>query len=93
MKTYIISYTIRDKSANCADFYSTIKSNYPEWQHVLEESWLIKTEDSAEEIFSKLNEKLPLHASLFIAEITNNCEGWIAKSAWEWLKGEENNEK
>ena len=68
------------------DFYDAIKSNYPKYQHMLEDSWLIKTDETADEIVSKLQEKLPLSASLFVAEITDNYQGWVGKSVWEWLK-------
>ena len=68
------------------DFYDAIKSNYPKYQHMLEDSWLIRTDETADEIVSKLREKLPLSASLFVAEITDNYQGWVGKGVWEWLK-------
>lgn len=86
MKTYIISYWFRDNTINYMDFYDAIKFNYPRYQHMLEDSWLIRTDETADEIVSKLREKLPLSASIFVAEITDNCEGWIGKGTWEWLK-------
>lgn len=67
-------------------FYDTIKSNYPKYQHMLEDSWLIRTDETADEIVAKLREKLPLSASLFVAEITDNYQGWVGKGVWEWLK-------
>lgn len=86
MKTYIISYWFRDNTINYMDFYDAIKSNYPKYQHMLEDSWLIRTDETADEIVSKLREKLPLSASLFVAEITDNYQGWVGKGVWEWLK-------
>ena len=86
MKNYIISYWLKDCSKNYFPFYDAIKKNYPKYQHPLEESWLVQTDDSAQEIFEKIRPFLPETDCIFVAEITDNYAGWMFKSIWAWLK-------
>ena len=93
MKNYIVSYNFRDFTRNYLDFYDTLKKHYPEWQHPMENSWLIKTDDTAEQINEVLRPKLYDGDSIFIAEITDNYAGWMGRSAWKWLKSENGYQK
>lgn len=95
MKTYIISYQLRHFDKNYMPFYQDIKDNYPnKWFHILEESWFIKTDDSAEEIYKKIKTNLAEDDSIFISEIImDNKAGWMARSGWDFLKKPENEEE
>lgn len=88
MKTYIISYCLRGISTNYMDLYEAIKTNYPEWRHMMEASWLVKTEDSAKSIVDKLKPHMDSRDSIFVSEITDDREGYIPKTTWEWLKSD-----
>jgi len=92
MKNYIISYWFKDCSKNYFPFYDAIKKNYPEWQHPLEETWFVHTDDSAQQIINNIKPFLSERDCIFVAEITDNYAGWMAKSAWEWLKKYKENE-
>ena len=88
MKTYIITYWLRSPWDNYFPFYDAIKSNYPEWQHPLEETWFIKTDDEPQQIINNIKPLLKDTDSIFVVEITNNYAGWMPKSIWKWLKSE-----
>lgn len=94
MKTYIITYDLKDswKNRDYSDFYSAIKeiSFEDPFQHVCESSWLVKTEMTAEEIFNKLFPILGKENILFVSEINlENKAGWIFKPLWDWFKKED----
>lgn len=90
MKKYIITYHLRNKEKNYDSFYDTIKTNMPEYRHVLEDLWFVKSDKTANEIVSLLLPHLyfgPLRAdSIFVAEINaENVEGLIGKSHWPFI--------
>ena len=100
MKKYIITYHLRNKEKNYDSFYDTIKKNMPEYRHVLEDLWFVKSDKTANEIVHLLLPHLyfgPLRAdSIFVAEINaENIEGLIGKSFWDFFRtnGEENEDK
>ena len=86
MKTYIITYHLKNTWENYSEFYEAIKESYPEFQHFQEEAWLVKTDDTAKEIIAKIKPFLKRGDTIFVVEITDNYEGFIAKSVWKWLK-------
>lgn len=98
MKTYIITYDLKDTSKDYMPLYDAIKSlsdNYDPWQHFLESAWLVRTELTAKEISEKLMPHLCDNKNLlFVSEIDlDNNDGWIGVPTWKWLKNEkENNE-
>ena len=86
MKNYIITYQIRNPWEYYGDFYDAIKKNYPEYQHALEESWFIKTDDEPQKIIDNIKSYLKKNDSVFVVEITDKYAGWMPKSLWKWLK-------
>ena len=97
MKTYIITYYLRNREKDYDDFYNAIKENMPEYRHVMESVWIVKSDKTAGEIVHLLLPHLylgsPRANSIFVAEINaENIEGLIGKSHWDFLRtnGEEN---
>lgn len=100
MKKYIITYYLRNKEKNYDSFYDTIKTNMPEYRHVLEDMWIVKSDRTADEITHLLLPHLylgsPRADSIFVAEINaKNVEGLIGKSYWSFItdKDEEKDEE
>lgn len=94
-KKYIISYELRDSTINRMPFYDAIKSNWPEYRHIMENSWIIKSEMTAKEIYKVINPFLHLVDmncdTIFIAEINDeNVEGMLGQSHWKFISHERN---
>lgn len=97
MNLYILSYHLRGYRHDYTPLYESIKVNFPDWKHVNENTWLIKTDKTAKEIAKAIHENFswdfPSADSYFIAEVNvNNIEGFIPTSAWDWIKELRNNE-
>ena len=93
MNLYILSYDLKGLAGHdYMALYSAIKANFPEWKHVTENTWLIKTDKTAKEISEAIHDKFsykPLSDSYLIAEVNkNNMEGFIPNKAWDWIKDE-----
>ena len=64
----------------------------PGWAHAIDFTWIIATEESVNELYSRLAPNFRISDHLLIVEITTNAtyQGWLPKNIWEWLKGTRN---
>ena len=94
MKTYIITYWLRNREKVYDGLYEAIKENMPDYRHVLEDMWIVKSDKTADEITNLLLPHLylgsPRADSIFVAEINaENAEGLIGKSHWSFITDKE----
>ena len=91
-KFYIVSYDLKVPGRDYTSLYDSIKS-YNDWQHPLESTWLLYTNDNADQISSKLrgNGNMDNSDLLFICELNiDNRQGWLDKEVWNWIKARMN---
>ena len=88
MKKYIITYFLRSNSENYIPFYEAIKVNFPEYRHIMEPVWIVKTDKSAKEIMGAIHPKLKQGDAIFVTEMGGDYEGMIAKSMWDFIKSD-----
>ena len=67
-------------------FYEAIKVNFPEYRHITESAWIVKTDKTAKEIMDAIYPKLKQGDSIFVTEMGSDFEGMIGKSMWEFIK-------
>ena len=89
-KAYIISYNLAHSQQDYSRLYETIKSEFHENRHILENSWIVKTEKNASEIAKILTECLNLDSPsdlFFVSEINPlNVGGMAPVYIWDWIK-------
>ena len=90
MKTYIITYQLRNREKAYDDFYNAIKENMPEYRHAMESVWIVRSDKTAGEIVKLLSPHLYFLQShcdmIFVSEINKeNVDGMIAKSYWPFI--------
>lgn len=84
---YIISYDLKNPGRDYSSLYDAIKKY--DWQHPLESTWLVKTEDSADNISQTLRSDGKMDESdlLFVCRLDpKDRQGWLDKSVWEWIR-------
>lgn len=90
MKTFIITYDLRQPSRNYSSLYESIKllAGPNNWQHPLESVWIISVDDiDSNDIFKYIHKEMDTDDGLFIVEISEqDRQGWLPKSFWEWMK-------
>lgn len=84
-KVYNVSYDLNKKGKDYQGLYNELKSKQ-EWYHLLDSTWLLCTSESAAQLWERLRSHIDNDDYIFIAEITNNYEGWLPNSAWQWIK-------
>ena len=83
-KIYLVTYNITDKN-----LYKELEEELKKsenWWHYIENSWLILTQESPNEIWRRIEEKIDKKSTVLIIEVKKNCQGWLPKNAWDWIK-------
>lgn len=85
-KTYLVTYEFKKPDeGDYTGLYQQLKS-FPGWWHYLKHTWLIRTDDSADGIYTKLKPHLDENVNLFIIEVGKDRQGWLPSKAWDWIK-------
>lgn len=83
---FLISYDLKIPGRNYTNLYDAIKSIGLTF-HPLESVWFLKSNLKPNDIYSKLRPHIDDNDYIFIVDISKrDRQGWMAKSAWEWLK-------
>lgn len=83
-RAYLITYDI-----NSNDNYNLLEKElkkYEKWWHYLERTWIIISEETPQEIWSRIENKINKKNNLLIIEIRKESEGWLPRNAWDWIK-------
>lgn len=90
MKSYIVSY---DKSDE--DNYTSLEEELMQsgvWWHYLERTWIIMTDETPDEIWKRIEDKINKEKHFLLMEVNGkNRQGWLKQTEWDWIK--ENLEK
>lgn len=83
MKTYVVSYELRKKK-NYIGLYEQLKASSG-WWHYIDSTWLVATEESANELYNRLKPHLDQEDSILIIQAATDMQGWLPKDAWKWI--------
>lgn len=84
MNTYIITYDLR-KQRDYNSLYEGIKS-YWTWARILESTWAVKANGSAEDVFNFLNTFIDGDDGLFVIKSWSNAHWKNINCRHDWLK-------
>jgi hypothetical protein len=58
----------------------------PGWCHYLGSTWLIATEESANQLYDRLAPHLDKEEdSILVIQAGTEMQGWLPKPAWKWI--------
>lgn len=83
---YLITYDINTAVKNYDDLYTAIKGISGDFQHPLESTWLVSTNESIENLYNMLRPLITDKDRLLILRMNNRYYGWLSKNVWDWLK-------
>lgn len=84
MKKYLVTYDLNRSGQNYYDLIEAIKT-YP-CIRVMQSAWFIKSSFDAKTISFDLQNYMDKNDHIIVSEITSNRQGWLSKSAWDFLK-------
>ena len=87
---YLVSYTIvpeRDVTSLLRELQNSEK-----WWHYLDDTWLLATKESSEQLWNRLAPNLLTTDRLLIMQVTQWASyfGWLPQDAWNWLNENRN---
>ena len=85
MTAFSINYDLKAPSRNYDGLYEAIKAS-GKWWHYLDSTWIVITNENAEQIWSRLAQQIDKNDFLLIIEVRGNVQGWLPKDAWEWIQ-------
>lgn len=91
MKTFIITYDLKQPGRNYSSLYDKIKiiAGEKNWQHPLESVWIVSISQTATAnyLYEQIRREIDDNDSLLIIDITaKDRQGWLSKSFWDWMK-------
>lgn len=84
MTTFCVSYDLNKSGQNYTALYEELKKS-PNWWHHLDSTWLIVTNETADQLRDRIRKHLDDNDTLLIIKVIRPYSGWLNKQAWEWL--------
>ena len=90
---YLITYDKNTIFKNYTPLYNSIKRSCSSWWHHLNNTWLINSELTSQEIFQNVSHCISQNDKLLIIQIHPNADynGWLSQDAWNWINDQQNN--
>lgn len=82
-KAYLITHDCKENKNLDEEIKNSLK-----WWHYIESTWIIITDETANEIWNRLENKINNDDNLLIIDIGNSYQGWLTSKAWDWIKKE-----
>lgn len=86
---YLITYDINTAVKNYDDLYAAIKGISGDFQHPLESTWLVSTDEPIKNLYDVLRPLISDRDHLLILRMNSKYYGWLSKNVWDWLKSRE----
>jgi len=84
-KVYIVTYDLKYKwLRNYQGLYNQLQA-FPAWMHHLDNTWLIVSEQTPEQIYNLLAPQLGDDCHILITRVTRDYFGLLPEEAWQWL--------
>lgn len=84
MKVYLVSYDYRGSAASYEGLFKKLRK-FSGWWHYMKNTWLVRTEKSAQQIVEYLEPELDDDISLIVVEVSGEYQGWLTEKAWKWI--------
>lgn len=87
---YVVTYTLKPKRD--ATTLITELQNSPGWWHYLDDTWLIATHETREQLWGRIAKKFIKTDRILIVQVTPDARywGWLPQEAWDWLDQHQN---
>ena len=87
MHLLLVTFSLRNQNVNYSPFFVAVRGNALNWWHFIEQTCIVFTNHDAAQFTQLLLPYIHTNDSLLVAEIdAANCEGWLPKEAWDWIR-------
>jgi hypothetical protein len=86
MLAFSVNYDLRAKAKpDYSGLLEELKRS-PGWWHYLESTWLIATNETAQQLWERIRPHVHQSDSVLIIEVRDYVQGWLPKEAWDWIQ-------
>ena len=85
MTVYCVSYDLNKAGQNYSALYNELKAS-SSWWHYLDSTWLIATQESAEQLCNRLLRHLDKNDRLLVIKVVRSYQGFLTEEAWTWIR-------
>ena len=85
MTVYCVSYDLNKAGQNYSALYDELKAS-PGWWHNLDSTWLVSTQESADQLCDRLLRHLDQNDRLLVIKVVKPFQGFLTEEAWEWIR-------
>lgn len=84
MNVYLFTYDLNKPGQNYQALFEELKKS-PLWWHYLDSTWLLGTNETADQIWARVSDKVDKSDSVLITRVTRPAAGWLPQDAWKWI--------
>lgn len=84
MTAYCVSYDLNKAGQNYDALYEELKKS-PNWCHPMDSTWVIITNESAQQLSDRLRKHLDDNDRLLVIKVVRPYAGWLTQEVWDWL--------
>jgi hypothetical protein len=87
MALMLVTYDLTGASSDdYKDLFGELKK-CKGWWHYLESSWIVSTDQTADELWDRLEPHVKTRDHVLVVRIDGqDRQGWLPKKAWEWFR-------
>ena len=85
MTVYCVSYDLNKSGQNYTALYNELKASLSWWHH-LDSTWLIYTNESAEQLSNRLLRHIDQNDRLLVIKVVRQYQGFLTEEAWKWIR-------
>ena len=88
MNLLLVTFSLRNAERDYASFFVTLRGSAIQWWHFIEQTCIVSTHQDVNALAKLLYPHIEVSDSLLVVRLTpHEFQGWLPKSAWEWLDG------
>ena len=82
---YMVTYDL-SRGANRYEGLLAELADSPAWWHYLESTWLIATDENADELWERLRGHTIAADNVLVMEVRDDSQGNLPPEAWTWIE-------
>jgi len=83
---YVVSYELATQLFRNTSAFTDEIQRSRSWMHYIDNTWIISTDETIEQLYSRLREHLIDQDLLLIMNTDGISAGWLPEEAWNWIQ-------
>jgi hypothetical protein len=82
----LVTFALRNPQRDYESFFVTLRGTAFQWWHFLDQTYIVVTQFTPKELRERLVPQMePTDHFLIVPVDPQQADGWLPKTAWEWM--------